>query len=234
MLIGAGGHFCPVARYLGARHATGAPVVVAQEAEFEVDPQDVKDLDAEVPELFFCRDLRGYGWCFRKGNFLNIGLGRIDSNRLSEHVSEFCEFLRRERKITCDLPGHFLGHAYQLYERAEPKLVDDGILLIGDAAGLAYANSGEGIRPAVESGLIAAEVILEANGNFDVHNLRQYQARLVQRLGPPPKRTVNQWLPAAWLHGVATRLMRTRWFAKKVVVENWFLHSGQPALEPMP
>jgi flavin-dependent dehydrogenase len=29
------------------------------------------------------------------------------------------------------------------------------VLLIGDAAGLAYPESGEGIRPAVESGLIA-------------------------------------------------------------------------------
>ena len=31
---------------------------------------------------------------------------------------------------------------------------------VGDAAGLAYPQSGEGIRPAVESGLMAATVVL--------------------------------------------------------------------------
>ena len=27
----------------------------------------------ERPELYFCADLRGYGWCFRKENYLNVG-----------------------------------------------------------------------------------------------------------------------------------------------------------------
>ena len=52
------------------------------------------------------------------------------------------------------LPERFQGHAYQLYERAAPTLADDGVLLVGDAAGLAYPQSGEGIRPAVESAII--------------------------------------------------------------------------------
>lgn len=29
----------------------------------------------DTPELWFCRDLKGYAWIFRKGNYLNIGLG---------------------------------------------------------------------------------------------------------------------------------------------------------------
>lgn len=32
----------------------------------------------EMPELYFCNDMQGYGWCFRKGDYLNIGLGRLD------------------------------------------------------------------------------------------------------------------------------------------------------------
>ena len=37
MLVGAGGHFCPVARLLSPRSAS-APVVAAQETEFPIDP----------------------------------------------------------------------------------------------------------------------------------------------------------------------------------------------------
>ena len=40
------------------------------------------------------------------------------------------------------------------------------VLLIGDAAGLAYKQSGEGIRPAIESGLLAAQAILAAQGRL--------------------------------------------------------------------
>jgi hypothetical protein len=27
--------------------------------------------------LLFCRDLEGYGWCVRKGHYLNVGIGPI-------------------------------------------------------------------------------------------------------------------------------------------------------------
>ncbi|MEJ0047557.1 MAG: hypothetical protein WDN04_16615 [Rhodospirillales bacterium] len=39
-------------------------------------------------------------------------------------------------------------------------------MLVGDALGLAYARSGEGIRPAVESALLAAEIVAAANGDY--------------------------------------------------------------------
>jgi flavin-dependent dehydrogenase len=41
-------------------------------------------------------------------------------------------------------------------------LGDATVLLVGDAAGLALAPSGEGILAAVESGLLAADAILRA------------------------------------------------------------------------
>lgn len=74
LLIGAGGHFCPVARMLGPSAAREL-VVAAQEVEFEMSPAQAAAcrVESSTPELYFCRDLRGYGWCFRKGYFLNIG-----------------------------------------------------------------------------------------------------------------------------------------------------------------
>ncbi len=232
LLIGAGGHFCPVARMLGARGQEGEPVVVAQEVEFPLAPHPLEQVAVEpqTPELFFCDDLRGYGWCFRKGGYLNIGLGRMDPQRLSAHVKEFCGFLRDRGKVCCDIPVRFSGHAYRLYERVQPKLLDDGVLLIGDSAGLAYPQSGEGIRPAVESGLLAAQVIVAAKGDYRPERLADYETRIVARFGAPRGQGPADWLPATWLQHLASRLMSMRWFARHVVMDRWFLHTHQPPL----
>jgi menaquinone-9 beta-reductase len=152
LVVGAGGHFCPVAKLTGAKPAR-ENAVVAQEAEFEMDArqQAACRVLPDTPELYFCADIKGYGWCFRKDNYLNIGLGRMDQHRLSEHVAAFVRFLKSVGRISFDLPSALPGHAYLLYGVSERKMADDGVLLIGDAAGLAYKQSGEGIRPAIES-----------------------------------------------------------------------------------
>jgi geranylgeranyl reductase family protein len=237
MLVGAGGHFCPIAARLGAREDRLASVVAAQEIEFEATPADLKrgSVAAEVPELFFCDDMQGYGWCFRKGNFLNIGLGRLDTRQLTQHVAQFADFLRERGKVQCDIPSRFHGHAYQLYERIVPKLIDDGVLLIGDAAGLAYAHSGEGIRPAIESGLMAAEVILSVarqgvQADYSAPHLEPYRARINERFGPPQSSGPTDWMPAAVLNFLAARLFASRWFSRHVLLDRWFLHAAEPAM----
>lgn len=232
MLVGAGGHFCPVARSLGARSHSDASVVFAQEVEFKPTPgQRWGQVAANLPELYFCDDLLGYGWCFRKGDYLNIGLGRTDPQHLSTHVNDFCKFLRERETVCCHVPDRFVGHAYQLYEQAVPKLVDDGVVLVGDAAGLAYAQSGEGIRPAVESGVIAARVILKAGGSYRRDQLAEYETQLVERLGPPRHAAAMHWVPAAWLRYLGSRLLATNWFSRRVVLDEWFLHRKQSVLK---
>jgi geranylgeranyl reductase family protein len=236
LLVGAGGHFCPVARLLGARELEQSFVVAAQEVEFEVDDADLRQgtIEAAVPELFFCEDLVGYGWCFRKGNYLNIGLGRTDREQLSRHVAAFVDFLREHGKVRAKVPERFHGHAYQLYERAEPELFDDSVLLVGDAAGLAYPQSGEGIRPAVESGLVAADVIVAAAGNYGRDSLVPYRQRIHERLGVPRGCSASEWLPASWLRFVAARLLASQRFSRQVVIERWFLHMHDPPLVAQP
>jgi geranylgeranyl reductase family protein len=232
MLIGAGGHFCPVARALGGREGKQIITVAAQEVEFELRPEDEAcvNIRAEVPELYFCEDLAGYAWCFRKGNFLNVGLGRLNRRDVTAHLQSFCQLLRERQKIACDLPERFHGHAYQIYERLEPKLVDDGVLFIGDAAGLAYPQSGEGIRPAVESGLLAADVLIEARGKYSLAGLTRYASEIHKRFGSPRRGAVSDYLPAAFLRFAAARLMANRWFTRNVILDRWFLHAADPAL----
>ncbi|HYL96267.1 MAG TPA: NAD(P)/FAD-dependent oxidoreductase [Terriglobales bacterium] len=228
LVVGAGGHFCPVARQLGAKMGN-EEIVVAQEAEFSMDArqQAACSIQPEIPELYFCADMRGYGWCFRKGNVLNVGLGRLDRRSLSGHVADFLAFLRRTGKVAFELPASILGHAYLIYSKTTRKLVHDGVMLIGDAAGLAYSQSGEGIRPAIESGLLAARVINDAAGDYRREKLESYVGLLRQRYG----HTRGDWATAVgrrlsprMVAGIARRLLRMQWFAKNVVMEKWFLH----------
>jgi geranylgeranyl reductase family protein len=234
LVVGAGGHFCPVARRLGARPG-GEVAVAAQEAEFEMDasPQARCSIRGEIPELYFCGDLRGYGWCFRKGNVLNLGLGRLGERQLLPHVEGFLEFLKAAGKVTFDLPARALGHAYLLYDRTQREVVGDGVLLIGDAAGLAYSQSGEGIRPAIESGLLAAKAIESARGNYRQENLESYRALLAARLGNADgdwARRIGRRLPPQLVRSLGRLLLATRWFPRHIVLDRWFLHADEPAL----
>jgi geranylgeranyl reductase family protein len=235
LLVGAGGHFCPVARLLSEAGGAAEPIVAAQELEFELDEADRADcpVDAEIPELFFTADLKGYGWVFRKGAFLNVGLGRQDRHALSEHVRAFLDFLRAQGKLPRRIPSALNGHAYLLYGQAPRRVVDDGVLLIGDSAGLAYPRSGEGIRPAVESGLLAAGCIARAGGRFGRMSLDAYRRALEGRFGRRQPRIAlgpTDLLPAPLARWLAGKLLATPWFARHVVVERWFVHAHQAPL----
>lgn len=233
LVVGAGGHFCPVARALGSELGQAETIVAAQEIELPLSERQRGEIrfDNEVAQLYFCSDLKGYGWCFPKGDYLNVGLGREDNYKLSEHVQAFCSWLQARGSIPRDLPSKLNGHAYLLYPSSRRKLTGEGVLLIGDAAGLAYPQSGEGIRPAVESALMAAEVILEAGGDYRQSRLEPYVGRLMARFG---KRDAgapgSSWLPEKFKQKLSAKLLASKWFARHVVIDRWFLHAGQPAI----
>jgi geranylgeranyl reductase family protein len=232
MLVGAGGHFCPVSRWLNPS-TEGAPLVVAQEAEFAVDRHTSCPVAPETPELYFCRDLKGYGWCFRKEEYLNVGLGRLDRRSLPKATDEFVAFLRARRRIPAGGSWRWCGHAYLVARPPSRRTVDAGLLLAGDAAGLAYPESGEGIRPAIESGLLAAATIVEANGDYTRERLEPYAQQLRARLGIRPRRRVlSRAIPPFVAARLLPWLLDRRWFARHLVLDRWFLHADQAALCP--
>jgi flavin-dependent dehydrogenase len=227
LVVGAGGHFCPVARHLNGSPSASA-LVVAQELEFRLEARQTCRVAPEVPELYFCRDLQGYGWAVRKGDFLNVGLGRRDSERLSAHVRDFVLFLEERGRVGGPIPSHWKGHAYFLYQGPPRRLVDDGLLLAGDAAGLAVPASGEGIRTAIESGLLAAEAVLAAGSRRKREDLELYATALKARLGPrkPDGR------PGPLVAGLGGTLLKSRWFTRHLVLNRWFLQLNRRVLEP--
>jgi flavin-dependent dehydrogenase len=196
--------------------------VVAKEAEFRVEDDD-SDADGDTPELFFCRDLEGYGWCVRKGSYLNIGLGRREHRDLNPHIDDFKALLERHGLARRASFVKWRGHAYLASGTGARPLIGDGVLVAGDAAGLAYPESGEGIKPAVESGRLAAETLIAARGRAGIDDLKPYDAELRRRYPPAPPAPAGI---ARVTKALGRRLMRSPWFTRNVVIDRWFLRNS--------
>lgn len=218
VVVGAGGHFCPVARHLRGRADTPQPVV-AKEAEFRF-VRDGSRVAGAMPELYFCRDLQGYGWCVRKGEYLNIGIGRRDSTDFNRHVEDFTAFLETVMKVRQPPDARWRGHAYLASGTGSRPLVGDGMLLVGDAAGLAYPESGEGIRPAIESGRLAAEALIACPDRFSATDLQPY-AHALARLHPPAPPATGRLQSVSIALG--RFLLTSALFTRHVLLDRWFL-----------
>lgn len=232
MLVGAGGHFCPVARLLNGS-PDREPLVVAQETEFRIDAHGGAAFRThpERPELYFCADLTGYGWCFRKGEYLNIGFGRLERGALPKASAEFVRFLKARGTVPSTASWRWHGHAYLLSGSRGRRVVDDAVLLAGDAAGVAYPQSGEGIRPAIESGLMAASSILHVQGCYARDRLEPYEEKLRRRFGVASLAAlVGRAVPAAASAALARRLLDHPWFVRSIVLDRWFLRSQDEPL----
>jgi geranylgeranyl reductase family protein len=161
VVIGAGGHRCPVARALGDV-SEREEVVVAQESETRLSAARRAELAPfmAAPELYVEPDLRGYGWYFPKGDFINVGVGCTHGadGSLARRREALLSALRASGRLPADLPIEpFRGHAYAVRRQAPRRLSGARFCLVGDAAGLARDLSGEGIGPAIRSGRLAAE-----------------------------------------------------------------------------
>jgi flavin-dependent dehydrogenase len=232
MLVGAGGHFCPVARALNADVADNTPVL-AQEVEFELDPEHAAScpVSSTEPELFFWPDWGGYAWCVRKGTFLNVGAGRLAPAPLLKAVHEFTAVLHKRGGVLPRQSLTWKGHAYLLNRTSRRRLYGDGFLLIGDSAGLALAPSGEGILTAVESGVLAADVILSVGAHRSAAQLSWYAHDVATRFGPRAAAMTAPTSMPAWLTTTASSLaLAMPWIRRHVLLEDWFLHRGRPEL----
>lgn len=234
LLIGAGGHGCPVARRLNplgkidTNNSNGhtGEVVVAQEVEFALNASQHArcQVERDTPELYFLPELDGYGWCVRKGDYLNIGLGRTHNQKLGAYVDWFRSYLIEQGRVPADIPATFSGHAYRLASGlATRQVVDDGVMLAGDAAGLAYPQSGEGIRTAIESGILAARTALAAKGDFQRENLQVYARQLHGNYYRSGSETPSR-LPRPMRHFLAHLLLSNRYLTRHILLDNWFLH----------
>ncbi|MFH1484886.1 MAG: geranylgeranyl reductase family protein [Chloroflexota bacterium] len=98
----------------------------------------------------------GYGWVFPKGDHLSVGVG-LPYNRARHAHSMMREFLLGQ-----GLYGYqaTMRSWWIPFAQEGARFVKDGVLVVGDAAGLIDPGSGGGIGWGVCSGALAAEAIV--------------------------------------------------------------------------
>lgn len=183
-LVGAAGTKCPVYRLLFRDSNPRARELQTVTLEQEL-PYAWTDPDCHL--WFFRQGLPGYAWYVPKANgWLNIGIGAMAAqlkargDDIRRHWERFVAQLDRAglvRNVALAPKG------YSYYLRADMDCVQrDGALLAGDSAGLATRDLCEGIGPAVRSGLLAADAILDGT-TYSLRSVARYsvEQRLVRR-----------------------------------------------------
>ena len=174
-IVGAGGTHCPVRRaFFPERFPMPRDLqVAALEEEFCYPARD------ESCRLWFGENgLQGYSWFVPKGDgWVNVGLGAIRGGRRHGESSLRRHWAHLEKKLS-DL-GIVRGHDFRpggyIYSLRQPgaSVRRERCFLVGDSAGLATSNLGEGISPAIESGLIAARAIV-SGGPYSLGSISRY------------------------------------------------------------
>jgi len=176
-IVGADGANSIVTRELNRRDAFFTQVGIYSEIPRElIRPHSVDDA---VMRIDWGTLPTGYAWVFPKRDTINVGVGGPEplARELQTYFSEF--LLSDElidvsslQKVQCrghKLPTMTLG----------TRLAADGILLVGDAAGLVEPLTGDGISHALHSAHLAANTIIRALDSSDA-DISEYN-RLVRR-----------------------------------------------------
>lgn len=183
LVVGADGTHSVVAQHAGLLTKDPRHLALSQRAYAE-------GMAAELGEAAFYFDhdfFPGYGWVFpMAGGVVNLGVGILAETakrrgvQVPQLFSAFVDKVRQTRpgcaKLRLVRPP--IGGVVKTYGGAGPNFFPRG-LLIGDAGSFVDPMTGEGITPAMESGLIAASVIQEAlaQGRFDAEFLSAYEQR---------------------------------------------------------
>ncbi|MFO7749542.1 MAG: NAD(P)/FAD-dependent oxidoreductase [Desulfobacteraceae bacterium] len=160
-LVGAGGTNCPVYRQLfrASTPRLKKHLVVTMEKEYQT-----RFFEKNCHLWFFDNHLPGYAWYLPKAKgYLTMGIGGrglvLDKRgeTIHDHFASFADKIEKKGWIR-SRPSKAKGYAYYLRDpEIQPQY--QNAFLAGDAAGLATRDMGEGIGPAVKSGLLAARSI---------------------------------------------------------------------------
>lgn len=176
-LVGAGGTSCPVRRSLFPPHQ--GRLILTREVEYPTPPPL-----QECILWFPFAGRSGYAWYVPKKGAINIGFGGIAGEMAPRSLSglwpEFLGLLKKAGCLKGDIPSRPQGHPYFLSPLNAP-VKHNQAYLIGDAAGLATWDLAEGIGPAVQSGILAAQDILGLD-SYRRNRIRRYSLGVLGRL----------------------------------------------------
>lgn len=149
-------------------NAAKKPSAVAGRAYYSVPP----DVASEVRHLSIVYQrgwCPGYGWIFPgPGDQFNIGVAlftdRANHGRLHQFFDEFCRTFPPAARLIqhSTLTREFRGAPIR--SGLNREFGRPGLLAVGEAVATTYSATGEGIGKAMESGILAAELVEAALG----------------------------------------------------------------------
>lgn len=139
---------------------------------------DVKGVQRDVAHFWFTEDLSrygiGYGWVFYFGDGgANVGVGLLDNaaKRSPYKLKQLHYRFLEEPSVRELLEGASPEEEPKTWSlkmgTRSNKKHGQGLMVVGEAAGLTYPLSGEGVGFSLESGRIAAKWAHRANGHND-------------------------------------------------------------------
>ena len=191
VVIGADGVNSVVARTTGLnkRWLPGS-LVVCRVAEIPMSVSDITQYYGDDHEYHFFSgswDQVGYGWVFPKYETVNVGLGVIDkaAQGLPRRFQGFVKLLQQKGLLKKNANLSSTKGALVPITGPINSTVHDRCLLIGDAAGMVNPLTGGGIDYAMQTGKIAAKILIHAFDveQFDSSILMAYQNAWKRQLG---------------------------------------------------
>jgi len=190
-VIAADGALSPTAKCLGLN--SDAPHGLAIDVKVEVVPEIFEVKKAQATFNFYCLP-QGYGWIFPKNGYLSCGVGSWRGRASPGWLKAMDDFLNKSFP-----PGSIRSvqrnrHPIPTYA-GRREIATQRVCLVGDAANLVEPIMGEGIRFALQSGSLAANVIISLVQGRPVADIqpeavtwkngacRVYQALIHQRFG---------------------------------------------------
>ena len=169
LVVAADGNSSRLALAVGRPRLDRRPMGVAVRRYYRTPRHDDDWLESWLELWDRNRLLPGYGWIFGMGDGTsNVGLGILNTSDAFRNV-DYRDLLKRwvaglpEAWGICEdtATGPVRGSALPMGVNRGP-LYAQGLLLLGDAAGLVNPFNGEGIAYAMESAALAADCIIQA------------------------------------------------------------------------
>ncbi|WP_395109139.1 geranylgeranyl reductase family protein [Actinomadura sp. SCN-SB] len=169
LVVAADGNSTRLSLAMGLRRREDRPMGVAVRRYYRTPRHDDEYMEAWLELWDGRRLLPGYGWIFPVGDGTsNVGVGLLNTSKAFQNIN----YRNMLRDWTAQMPeewrmdedhatGPIRGAGLPMGFNRQPHYTR-GMLLAGDAGGMINPFNGEGIDYALESGRLAAEIMVQA------------------------------------------------------------------------
>ncbi|MGQ0680132.1 MAG: NAD(P)/FAD-dependent oxidoreductase [Actinomycetota bacterium] len=172
-------------RALGVRFNPDYPLGLGIRTYYRTDRHDDDFIESWLELRKDDLLLPGYGWLFPCGDgTMNVGVGILQSSKQTLGVNlnrlqrDFVDVLPKSYGITHKTQTEPYKSARLPLGGSVSKPYGNGYLLVGDAAGMINPFNGEGIEYAMETGKLAAAMVVSAHAHGASAEIHEYRIAL--------------------------------------------------------